>query len=67
MELSGVELAELMDVAARRGRWWREDPPGRALWRRVYWAATAVVDELGPGHGQGVTVPSITLAAGAHT
>ncbi|MFJ9580792.1 hypothetical protein ACIRQF_30930 [Streptomyces sp. NPDC101191] len=64
--LSGVELSELMDVAARRARWWsREDPPGRALCRSVYRAAVAVVDELGTGHRAGVPIPSITLSAGA--
>lgn len=68
VELSGVQLSELMDVAARRGRWWsREDPPGRALCRAVYRAASAVVDELGPGYDTCVTIPPITLSAGAGT
>lgn len=49
VEMSGVELSELMDVAGRRGRLWgREDPPGRALCRAVYRVAVAVVDQLGP-------------------
>jgi hypothetical protein len=65
VELSGLELSELMDVAARRGRWWREDPPGRALCRTVYGAAAAIVDEVGPGRLDGVTIPPITLSAGA--
>ena len=63
--LSGLELAELMDVAARRGRWWsREDRPGRALCRTVYRAAAASVDQLGPDHAD-TAIPPITLTAGA--
>ncbi|WP_435058035.1 hypothetical protein [Streptomyces sp. bgisy060] len=65
VELSGLELAELMDVAARRGRWWsREDPPGRALCRAVYQAAAASVDQLVTGQS-GKAIPTITLTAGA--
>lgn len=65
VELSGVELSELMDVAARGCRWWsREDAPGRALCRIVYRAAAAVVDQLGRGRIAGVTIPPITLTAG---
>ncbi|MER5615446.1 hypothetical protein ACFYY1_30080 [Streptomyces sp. NPDC001890] len=64
VELSGLELSELMDVAARRGRWWsREDPPGRALCRTAYRAAAAVVDQVGPGRLDAVTIPPITLSA----
>lgn len=66
VQMSGVELSELMDVAARRGRWWsREDPPGRALCRAVYRAASAVVDALDPGHDAEMTIPPIALTAGA--
>lgn len=66
VELSGVELSELMDVAARRAhRWNREDPAGRALCRSVYRAAVAVVEELGTDHNAGVPIPSITLSTGA--
>ncbi|MCX4681598.1 hypothetical protein OG413_41080 [Streptomyces sp. NBC_01433] len=67
VELSGLELSELMDVAARRGRWWsREDSPGRAMCRAVYGAAAAIVDEVGPGRLGAVTIPPIALCAGAH-
>ncbi|MGW3929607.1 hypothetical protein ACWECC_16100 [Streptomyces microflavus] len=67
VKLSGLELSELLDVTARTGRWWsREDPPGRALCRTVYRAAATIVDELGPGRLEDVTIPPITLAAGAH-
>ncbi|MFH0246006.1 hypothetical protein ACGRHY_27140 [Streptomyces sp. HK10] len=64
VKLSGLEIAELMDVAARRGRWWsRENPPGRALCRTIYRAATSV-DRLGPGHADRA-VPPITFTVGA--
>ncbi|WP_276112784.1 hypothetical protein [Streptomyces tropicalis] len=67
VELSGLELAELMDVAARRGRWWSlEDPPGRALCRSVYQAAAASIDQLGPVEAD-TAVPPITLTAGARS
>jgi hypothetical protein len=65
VELSGVELSELMDVSARRGRWWSgEDPPGRALCRAVYRAAAAVVDELDAAPARDAVLPPITLAEG---
>ncbi|MFF8880765.1 hypothetical protein [Streptomyces flaveolus] len=65
VELSELQLAELMDVTARRGRCWRrEDPPGRALCRTVYRAVAASVDQLGPDHTD-TTIPPITLTVGA--
>lgn len=65
VRLSGLELSELLDVTARRGRWWsQEAPPGRALCRAVYRATTVFVDELDPGHGDGA-IPPIKLTAGA--
>ncbi|MEU1076467.1 MULTISPECIES: hypothetical protein [unclassified Streptomyces] len=64
VELSGLQLAELMDVAARRGRWWsREDPPGRALCRTVYQAVAASIDQLGPDCAESAIAP-ITLTTG---
>ncbi|WP_331732403.1 hypothetical protein OG613_47940 (plasmid) [Streptomyces sp. NBC_00015] len=66
VELSGVELSELMDVAARRSRWCsREDPPGRALWQSVYRAAASVADKLGPDRDTELAIPPITLTVGA--
>lgn len=62
VRLSGLELSELLDVTARRGRW--EDLPGRALCRAVYRAAAVVIDELDPGHGHGA-IPPIKHTAGA--
>lgn len=65
VELSGVALLELMDVSARRGRWWSgEDPSGRALCRAVYRAAATVVDELDAAPARDAVLPPITLAEG---
>ncbi|MFI5864709.1 hypothetical protein [Streptomyces sp. NPDC051546] len=66
VELSGLELAELMDVAGSRGRWWsREDPPGRAVCRAIYAAAASVVDGLGSNCVRDTAIPPVTLTRGA--
>lgn len=62
VELSGLELSELMDVAARGSRWWsRGGPADRALCCTVYRAAASAVDEVGSSRGEGVRILPVPL------